>query len=104
MYWSIFFYFSPHEPSLLEDETLKDFASKHNKSVAQIILRWILQREIIVIPKSVNKKRIHENINLYDFQLSDEDMTAINNLNKNSRANLLSQAKTHREYPFNIDF
>ena len=58
-------------------------AKKHNKSVAQIILRWDWQIGVITIPKSVHKERIEENADIFDFELSDEDMTFIDSLNKN---------------------
>ena len=60
-------------------------AEAHNKSVAQVILRWHLQREIIVIPKSVHAERIAQNIDVFDFTLTDEEMTLIASLDKNQR-------------------
>lgn len=62
---------------VLDNELLKDIALKHNKSVAQIILRWLVQRNVVVIPKSKSKERIIENISVFDFELTDEDMAAI---------------------------
>ena len=50
---------------------------KYGKSVAQVILRWLTQRGVVAIPKSVRKERIAENFNIFDFQLSPEDMAAI---------------------------
>lgn len=50
---------------------------KHNKSVAQTILRWLTQRGVVVIPKSVRQGRIRENFNIFDFELRQEDMAAI---------------------------
>ena len=58
---------------------------KYQKTPAQIVLRWHLQREVIIIPKSVNEKRIIENSQIFDFTISDEDMEAINVLNKDKR-------------------
>lgn len=60
-------------------------AQKYQKSTAQIILRWLLQRHIVVLPKSVHKERIEENIDLFDFELTDEEMSLMNALNQNKR-------------------
>ncbi len=62
------------------NEVLQSIAKKHNKSTAQICLRWIIQHETIVIPKSNTLKRIEENINIFDFKLSDGEMKQINEL------------------------
>lgn len=61
---------------------LKKIAQKHNKTTAQTILRWHLQRGIVVIPKSTHLERMKENFNVFDFELSNEDMTTISNLDK----------------------
>ena len=58
---------------------------KYHKSTAQVILRWLLQRHIVVLPKSVHKERIQENIDLFDFELTDEEMNLMNALNQNKR-------------------
>ena len=57
------------------NETLTTLAEKYNKTVAQVELRWLTQRGIITIPKSVHKERMEENFHSLDFYLSDEDMT-----------------------------
>ncbi len=62
---------------LLENNVLAEIAKKYEKSVAQIILRWELQRGIVIIPKSVRKERMEENLNIFDFTLYDEDMQKI---------------------------
>ncbi|MEI0525429.1 aldo/keto reductase [Brachyspira murdochii] len=74
-----------HQRELLNDKVLKDIAQKYNKSVAQIILRWNLQREVIVIPGSSNRDHIIENTEIYDFELSDEDMKKIAELNRDEK-------------------
>ena len=74
-----------YQKELLNDKVLKDIAQKHNKSVAQIILRWNLQRGVIVIPGSSNRKHIIENTEIYDFQLSDDDIKRISELNRNEK-------------------
>ena len=64
----------------LNDPTVCKIAEKHSKTPAQIVLRWFLQKGIIPLPKSVTPERILSNIQVYDFELSDEDMTAINSI------------------------
>jgi diketogulonate reductase-like aldo/keto reductase len=71
---------------LLEDPTLKEIADKHNKTVAQVILRWDLQNEVVTIPKSTKEHRIIENADVFNFELSSEDMERIDGLNQDSRA------------------
>ena len=68
-----------------ENELLISLAEKYHKSSAQIILRWLLQRKIVVLPKSVHKDRIEENIDLFDFALTKEEMQLMNGLNLNQR-------------------
>ncbi len=71
---------------LLENPVLTEIAKKYEKSVAQIILRWELQRGIVIIPKSVRKERMEENFNIFDFTLSDEDMQRIAELDTKTSA------------------
>lgn len=73
---------SSHIKELLDDETMNDIAKKHNKSVPQIAIKWLTEREIVVIPKSITPKRITENISIFDFDLDQEDMKRIRKLNK----------------------
>jgi methylglyoxal/glyoxal reductase len=80
---------------LLDNPVLQELANKYNKSVAQVILRWDLQNGVITIPKSTKEQRIIENANLFDFELTKEDMKQINNLNQNHRVG---------PDPDNIDF
>ena len=70
---------------LFTNEILCSIAKKHEKSVAQIVLRWELQRGIIVLPKSTHQERIISNFDVFDFELSEGDMNAINELNKNEK-------------------
>ncbi|AZU65012.1 aldo/keto reductase [Neobacillus mesonae] len=70
---------------LLENEVLQKIADKHNKSVAQIILRWDLQHGVVIIPKSTKEHRIIENANVFDFELTKEEMQIIDDLNQNYR-------------------
>lgn len=69
--------FAEGRNNMFQNELLVSLAEKYKKSVAQIILRWLTQRGIIVIPKSVRKERMEENFNIFDFELSSEDMSAI---------------------------
>jgi diketogulonate reductase-like aldo/keto reductase len=70
---------------LLDDPTLVEIAAKYGRSVSQIILRWDIQHGVVTIPKSVHEHRIIENANIFDFELKDEDMAAIDALNKDQR-------------------
>jgi len=70
---------------MLEDETMKQIAKKHNKSIPQIAIRWLIERSIVVIPKSVTPKRIEANYQVFDFSLDDEDMSQIRKLNRGNK-------------------
>lgn len=70
---------------LFDNEVLKEIADKHNKSIAQVILRWDLQNGVVTIPKSTNKGRIKENSGIFDFELTTEEVTQIDNLNQDFR-------------------
>lgn len=80
---------------LFDNPLLKDLANKYNKTVAQVILRWDLQNGVVTIPKSTKEHRIIENSNLFDFELTTEDMDRISSLNENHRVG---------PDPDNIDF
>lgn len=69
--------FAEGKNNLFQNEVLVSIAENYHKSVAQVVLRWLTQREIVVIPKSVRKERIIENFNIFDFKLSQEDMESI---------------------------
>lgn len=71
--------------ALLERDELQAIADKYDKSVAQVIIRWHLQENRIVIPKSSHPQRIGENSQVFDFELTDEELQAIRALNKNER-------------------
>lgn len=69
--------FAEGRNNLFGNEVLTDLAAKHRKSVAQVVLRWLIQRGIVVIPKSVHKEHMAENIDVFDFTLPPEDMARI---------------------------
>jgi diketogulonate reductase-like aldo/keto reductase len=78
--------FAEGQHGIFENETLRTIGAKHGKSVAQVILRWHIQRKIIVIPKSVQKQRMVQNFAVFDFLLSDAEMSAINGLDTEKSA------------------
>ncbi|MFE0624845.1 aldo/keto reductase [Priestia aryabhattai] len=69
--------FAEGKNNIFQNELLASIAEKYNKSVAQVILRWLTQRGVVVIPKSVHKERIIENFNIFDFELNQEDIDMI---------------------------
>ena len=74
--------FAEGKNGIFTNEILSEIGKKYNKSVAQVILRWLIQRDVVVIPKSVRKERIEENFNVFDFELNSEDMGKISELDK----------------------
>lgn len=76
---------SPLMQGNLDLPLITELSEKYGKTAAQIILRWDLQHGVLTIPKSVHKHRIEENAGIFDFSLSDEDMTRIDGLNQNHR-------------------
>ena len=70
---------------VVNDKTFEALAKKYNKSIAQIILRWNLQKGVVTIPKSSKKERIIENASIFDFSISEADMKTIDALDKNQR-------------------
>ncbi|MCD7446520.1 NADP-dependent D-sorbitol-6-phosphate dehydrogenase [Datura stramonium] len=73
--------------SCLEDPALKGLAEKYKKTVAQVVLRWGIQRNTVVIPKSSKLERLQENFNVLDFELTKEDMDLVKSLDRNYRTN-----------------
>lgn len=99
----------PDDPKLLDDPKLKEIATQHKKTPAQIVLRWQVQRGIITIPKSVTPARIEENGAIFDFRLSDAEMKHINGFDCNGRmVPPLQDGKyrdsVHIHFPFNREF
>jgi 2,5-didehydrogluconate reductase len=76
--------FAEGKNDLFTNPTLAAIAEEHGKSVAQVVLRWLIQRGVVVIPKSARRERLEENINVFDFTLSDAQMATISTLDTGS--------------------
>src|SRR4029077_8232055 len=76
--------FAEGKNNIFHNELLLSIAQQYKKTIAQVILRWLIQRAVIAIPKSVRKERMEENFNIFDFELSIEDMEAIKTLDTNA--------------------
>src|SRR6266536_2073728 len=72
--------FAEGKNGLFTNPTLTEIGGAHGKRVAQVLLRWLIQRDVVVIPKSVRPDRMAENLNVFDFQLTDDEMTRIADL------------------------
>ncbi|KAB0799173.1 hypothetical protein PPYR_07053 [Photinus pyralis] len=90
--------------SLLNDPVLKDIGTKYHKTAAQIAIRYQMERGIVVIPKSVHKKRLIENFSVLDFSLSSEDIAKIDALGTDQRVVTFDEVRSHRFYPFSDDY
>jgi len=94
----------PDDPSLLEEPKVKSVAAKYKKTPAQVLIRYQIDKGNVVIPKSANKSRIAENLNVFDFQLTKEDLTEIDSLDCNGRVVPELHYNKHKHYPFDIEF
>lgn len=96
---------SEGEPVLLQESVLETIGAKYGKTPAQVLIRNLLQRGLMVVTKSVSLPRIRENFEVFDFQLSAEDMLEIARLKSNHRfLTFHKMAGAHPQYPFNIPF
>ncbi|KAL7289708.1 hypothetical protein TKK_0016430 [Trichogramma kaykai] len=94
----------PDDPKLMDDKKLIEISKKYNKSPAQILIRYQLDRGHVVIPKSVTKSRILENSQVFDFKLSKEDIDYIDTFDCNGRICPMTGCESSPHYPFNIPF
>ncbi|XP_058138448.1 aldo-keto reductase family 1 member C23-like protein isoform X1 [Dasypus novemcinctus] len=93
-----------NSPVLLDDPVLRDIAKKHKRTPALIALRYQIQRGVVVLAKSFNEKRIKENMQVFEFQLTSEDMKVLDGLNRNVRYIVAKFAIDHPEYPFSEEY
>ncbi|XP_050311222.1 aldo-keto reductase family 1 member B1-like [Anthonomus grandis grandis] len=93
----------PDDPQLLEDPKLQAIAKKYGKTPAQVVIRYGIQRGLIVIPKSVTKSRIQENFDIWDFELSADDMAHLDTFDCNGRICPYADAYEHKDHPFSHD-
>lgn len=78
--------FAEGKNGIFSNETLVEIGNKYHKSVGKVILRWLVQRGIVPLAKTVRKERMQENLNIFDFELSEEDMQTIASLNKDTNS------------------
>ncbi|RWS22229.1 aldose reductase-like protein [Leptotrombidium deliense] len=86
--------------SILDDQLLTQISERHNKSAAQVILRFNIDRKIVCVPKSATRTHILSNIEVFDFKLSEEEIKSISELDKNWRIFLFNPYSNHKYYPF----
>ena len=87
--------------NVLNDTKMNYYAEKYNKSIPQILIRYHIDRGVIVIPKSKNRTHIQENFDVFHFKLSPEDINDISSMNNNTKVFRSLYAKNHKYYPFN---
>ncbi|XP_039752171.1 aldo-keto reductase AKR2E4-like [Pararge aegeria] len=87
-------------PPRVDDPILVQMANKYNKSTGQIVLRYLIERGLVPIPKSVNKKRLAQNIDLFDFSLTPEEVQTISRFNKNKRVIDFVDWKDYPHFPY----
>ncbi|XP_049289805.1 aldo-keto reductase family 1 member B1-like [Anopheles funestus] len=93
----------PDDPQLMEDSKIVELAKKYSKTPAQILIRYQIQRGHVVIPKSVTKSRIASNFEVFDFELTKDDVALIDTFDCNGRLVPISSAAGHPHHPFEND-
>jgi aldehyde reductase len=88
----------------MDDTRIVSLAKKYGKTPAQILIRYQIQRGVVVIPKSVTKSRIASNFDVFSFELTPEDVTSITSIDCNGRLCGLSWISHHQHYPFSVEF
>ena len=94
----------PGDPSLLDEPKLKEIADKYKKTTAQVLIKFQAQRGVVVLPKSVTPARIKSNIDVFDFELTEDELKEISSFNRGYRFCGLEHGTHHVYYPFNIPF
>ncbi|CAH2056249.1 unnamed protein product, partial [Iphiclides podalirius] len=84
----------------IDDPVLVEIARKYNKTTPQVVLRWLVDRKVVPVPKTTNFNRLKENINIFDFKLEQQEIEKINQFNTNVRYTFPSFWQTHPFYPF----
>ncbi|XP_073423562.1 aldo-keto reductase family 1 member C2-like isoform X2 [Dendrobates tinctorius] len=97
-------FIEPTAPMLLEDPLLDAIAKKHCRTPAQVAMRHMLQRGIVVLAKSFKPERIKQNFEVFKFELSEEEMKSLNGLNRNLRYVHLTKWRDHPKFPFNEEY
>lgn len=91
-------------PVLLEDPVLGEVAAKYNRTPAEVAMRFVLQKGIVVLAKSFSTARLKQNLGVFDFELKPEDMKTLESLDKNLHYGPFKEMKQHPEYPFDDEY
>lgn len=91
---------STKEPLLIEDPVVKHLAKKYQRPAAHILIRYQIQRGVVVIPKAIQIAHIRSNLEAISFEMSPDDMRLLNELNRNHRFMKFERCLTHKFYPF----
>lgn len=94
----------PDDPSLMEDPKVRRIAQKYGKTSAQVLIRFQIDRGVVVIPKSVTKERIVDNMNVFDFKLTADEIKELESFDRGFRFCVLEWIKGHKNYPFSVEY